>query len=151
MLISVIIHWYDDFCHFQYYCMKYAVLGDHNAPVPEEEVRRDQDQPLPLCYISVPLHFHQDLSESSPTVRKNTQSCFFIHPPVCLSPGGYVFRSCVYPAGIRVEHLRGRHHPSVNNSLVHCHRYVEFVCVCVQNLVHKAIWRFLYKGTCFHK
>ncbi len=39
--------------------------GYHNAPVLEEEVWRDQDQSLPLHYLSVPLHFHQDLSESS--------------------------------------------------------------------------------------
>ncbi len=67
------------------------MLGDHHAPVPEEEVRRDQDQPLPLCYLSVPLHFHQDLSESSclkAHSQKNIQyvSLFIpsLHPSVTL-------------------------------------------------------------------
>lgn len=41
------------------------MLGDHDAPVLEEEVWRDQDQSLPHCYLSVPLHFHQNLSESA--------------------------------------------------------------------------------------
>lgn len=110
-------------------------LGDHDAPVPEEEVWRDQDQHLPLRHLSVPLHFHKDLSESS-SCRKNVRSvllCSFLHSfSLSVSPGGHVFRSCVYPAGVRVEHLRGHHHPSLNYSLVHCYRCVcERVCVCV--------------------
>lgn len=42
-----------------------TVLGDNHAPVLEEEVWRNQDQSLPLGYLSVPLHFHQDLCESA--------------------------------------------------------------------------------------
>lgn len=130
-------------------------LGDHNAPVPEEEVRRVQDQPLPLRYLPVPLHFHQDLSESSCVrahIQKNlvVRASFLIpslRPPLRLPPGGYVFRSCVHPAGVRVEHLRGRHHPPVNNSVVHCHRYV---CKCVYlyplNPLHKVIYDYSFKG-----
>lgn len=48
--------------------------GDHHAPVPEEEIWRDKDQHLPLCYLSLPLHFHQDLSMSEnmqSVVKKN--------------------------------------------------------------------------------
>lgn len=126
--------------------MKCAVLGDHDAPVPEEEVWGDQDQPLPLRYLSVPLHFHQDLGESSYLGRSsqniNIQSVLLssVPPSLCVSAGGHVFRSSVYPAGIRVEHLRCRRHPSVNYSLVHCHR-----CVClfmsVLNLVHTVTYK----------
>lgn len=49
-------------------------------------------------------------------------------PPSALlsvSPGGHVFRSCVYPAGFRVEHLRCRHRSPVNHSPVHCYRYLD--------------------------
>ena len=134
-------------------------LGDHHAPVPEEEVWRVQDQPLPLRYLPVPLHFHQDLSESSCRTahiqREHAErASFFIpslRPCLRLPPGGYVFRSCVHPAGVRVEYLRGRHHPSVNNSFVHCHRYV---CTCVylypRDLVHKVIYGYSFKGA-FHR
>lgn len=68
------------------HCVKCAVSGDHDAPVPEEEVRGDQDQPLPLRHLSVPLHFHQDLSESS--CLGNTQSekpSLCVSHPACLS------------------------------------------------------------------
>lgn len=40
-------------------------LGDHDAAVPAEALRRDQDQHLPLRHLSLPLHFHQDLGGSS--------------------------------------------------------------------------------------
>ena len=100
-------------------------LGDHDATVPEEEIRRDQDQPLPLCHLSVPLHFHQDLSEfSCLRARRSEKPHVFPHSfsSLSVSVGGHVFRSCFHPAGTRVEHLRGRHHPSVNNSLIHGYR-----------------------------
>lgn len=114
------------FTNVRDFCMECAVAGDHDAPVPEEEVRRDQDKPLPLGHLAVPLHFHQDLRESSGRRRREPQRSDRMHfisslPP---SPGGYVFRSRVHPAGFRVEHLRGCHRPFVNNSLVHCYRYV---------------------------
>lgn len=108
------------------------VLGDHDAPVPEEEVRWDQDKHLPLCHLVVPLHFHQDLSESSrlrECNQKNIQNVFlssYRPSSLCVSPGGHVFRSCVYPAGFGLEHLCGCHRPVADNSFVHCYR-----CVCV--------------------
>lgn len=38
--------------------------GDHHAPVPEEALRRNPDQHLPLRHLPLSLHFHQDFSES---------------------------------------------------------------------------------------
>lgn len=34
-----------------------AVAGDHDASVPEEEVWWDQNQPLPVSYLTVTVHF----------------------------------------------------------------------------------------------
>lgn len=82
--------------------------------------------PLSLCSSTFsPRSQWVILSEN--TEKHTVCVSFFIPSPppsLCVSLGGHVFRSCVYPAGIRVEHLRGCHHPSVNNSLVHCYRYV---------------------------
>lgn len=76
------------------------MLGDHDAAVPEEEVRRDQDQPLPLRYLSVPLHFHQDLSESSRLRKQNIQYVSFfvpsLPPPLSVSLQVDMFSGAVF-------------------------------------------------------
>lgn len=41
------------------------VLGDHHASVLEEEVRREQNQPLPLCYLPF-LYIFTKISVSLP-------------------------------------------------------------------------------------
>ena len=72
------------------------MLGDHDAPVLEEEVRRDQDQPLPLRYLSVPLHFHQDLSKSSSLRTQNVQRVFLHCLPLCVSLQVDMFSGAVF-------------------------------------------------------
>lgn len=79
---------------------------------------------LYLSVISLFLYIFTKISVSHPFWEPTVRKAYSTLPPsLRLSPGGYVFRSCVHPAGIRVEHLCGRHHPSINNSLVHCYRY----------------------------
>lgn len=75
-----------------------------------------------LSVISLFLYVFTKISVSSPIWRQ-VLLMFFSHE--CVSAGGHVFWSCVYPAGVGAEHLHSHHRPAFYYCLVYYHRYAH--------------------------
>lgn len=84
----------------------YYFAGHNNARVFTEKIWWKKNTVISLCFISIYLHLHKNLSKyarfkNGISLPEQTGNALC----AALCAGGHVCRSCVHPAGSAVEHL----------------------------------------------